>query len=256
MTNYFHPPVRSLNTVLTSLTGFLLAAFAAGGLSAPTFANEGATLKPYTAQYVTKSHGITLNLDRKMVQKADGSYKLTNGGSKLIAGFQETSEFRQENGRIMPGSYIYQGTGLMNRRREIHFTPGADTVRSLYKDNWYDLPYTDNTFDRMSQLEQVRLLLLDDDTPNETFIVTVADGKRVKDYQLDFVAKEKLDTAMGVIDVVHFRRLHDDPERKSDTWLAPAWDYLMVKTVHVDDGSVVEVNIASAAVGGKSLKSN
>jgi Protein of unknown function (DUF3108) len=253
MTNFFHPPVCNIRQTLTRLTACSLALFPLVGFSMPTLADDAASLKPYSAKYVTKTHGISLNLDRKLVQKADGSYKLTNGGSKLIAGFEETSEFKQENGRIIPGSYIYQGTGLMNRRREVHFTPGADTVRSLYKDNWYDLPYTDNTFDRMSQLEQVRLLLLADDTPNETLIVTVADGKRVKDYQLDFVAEEKLETPMGVIDVVHFERLHDDPERKSDTWLAPAWDYLMVKTVHIDDGSVVEVNIVSAKSGGKAL---
>ncbi|MEH6588892.1 MAG: DUF3108 domain-containing protein [Halioglobus sp.] len=253
MKNLFHLPVCNMRQTLIRLTGCGLALLPILGFNAPTLADDAVSLKPYSAKYVTKSHGITLNLDRKLVQKADGSYKLTNGGSKFVAGFQEVSEFKQENGRIIPGSYVYQGTGLMNRRREVHFTPGADTVRSLYKDNWYDLPYTDNTFDRMSQLEQVRLLLLADDTPNEALIVTVADGKRVKDYQLDFVAEEKLETPMGVIDVLHFERVHDDDERKSDTWLAPAWDYMMVKSVHIDDGSTVEITIVSAKADGKTL---
>ena len=254
MINFFQPPGRCISKLLYRLAGVYLALLTLTGVSTSAIADTGIALKPYTAKYVTKSHGITLNLDRKLVKNSDDSYKLTNGGSKFVAGFQEVSEFNQQNGRIIPGSYVYQGTGLMNRRREVHFTPGSDTVRSLYKDAWYDLPYTTNTFDRMSQLEQVRLLLLDDDTPNETFIVTVADGKRVKDYQLDFVAEEKLETPMGVIDVVHFQRLHDDPERKSDTWLAPAWDYMMVKTLHIDDGSRVEVDIVSAKIDGKSVK--
>ena len=211
-------------------------------------------LKPYTAQYTTKAKGISITLDRKLTRSANDSYELTNGGSKFVAGFTEISKFRIADTGIIPGSYVYQGTGLMNRRREVHFTEGADTIRSLYKDKWYELPYTDNTFDRMSQLEQMRLLLLRDDTPKETFVVTVADGKRVKDYQLDFVAEEVLDTPLGKIKTLHFERLHDDPDRKSDTWLAPAWDYMMVKTLHIEDGSPVEVKLITASITGTKLK--
>lgn len=207
-------------------------------------------LKPYTAQYVTRAKGISITLDRELSRTAQGSYRLTNGGSKLVAGFEEESLFRVENGRVIPQSYVYQGTGLMNRRREVHITAGAPTLRSLYKDKWYELPYTDNTFDRMSQLEQFRLQLLQDKTPRETDPMTVADGKRVKEYQLDFVAEEILNTPMGRIKTLHFRRQHDDPERTSDTWLAPEWDYLMVKTLHVDEGSPVEVNLTNAAMDG------
>jgi hypothetical protein len=239
----------ALFTVLALSTSVL----ASDGGTPPAHA-AGATLKPYSAQYLTKTRGISLTLDRKLVRQASSSYTLTNGGSKLVVGFQETSVFKVESSRVIPGSYVYQGTGLMNRRREVQFTPGADTVRSLYKENWYDLPYTDNTFDRMSQQEQVRLMLMEDDTPKESVTVTVADGKRVKDYQLDFVAEETLKTPMGQIKTLHFERLHDDPDRKSDTWLAPAWDYLMVKAVHIEDGSPVEINLTKASIGGVELK--
>jgi hypothetical protein len=168
------------------LTAGTTLAIASDGDSPPA-----AELKPYTAQYVTKTRGISLKLDRKLVQKKDGSFELTNGGSKIIAGFNEVAKFHVENARIIPGSYIYQGTGLMNRRREVHFTRGAKTARSLYKDNWYDLPSSDNTFDRMSQMEEMRLQLLQDDTPGESFTVTVADGKRVKDYHLNITSGKK-----------------------------------------------------------------
>ena len=211
-------------------------------------------IRPYSAQYVTKAKGVSLTLDRKLVRNANGSYQLTNGGSKLIVGFQETSIFRVKNFRLIPESYVYQGTGLMNRRREVQFTAGADTVRSLYKEKWYELPYTDNTFDRMSQQEQVRLQLLQDDTPKESMKVTVADGKRVKDYQFDYIGEETLETPMGRVKTLHFRRLHDDPDRTSDTWLAPDWDYIMVKTVHVEDGSPVEATLTSATIAGTAVK--
>jgi hypothetical protein len=237
-----------------------LAAFALGCVvaSAPitlAASDTGIVLKPYTASYITTARGLNVTLERKLARKADESYELTNGGSKmLVVGFQEVSNFRIENSRVIPGSYVYQGTGLMNRRREVKFTPGSDTIRSLYKDTWYDLPYTENTFDRMSQQEQIRLLLLQDETPKETVVVTVADGKRVKEYRLDFVAEEILDTPIGPIKTLHFERLHDNPDRKSDTWLAPAWDYMMVKTVHVEHGKPVVVKLTKASIDGVALK--
>ena len=64
------------------------------------------------------------------------------------------------------------------------------------------------------------------------------------------VGEEDLATALGSIRTLHFKRLHNNVERKSDIWFAPQWDYLMVKTIHVEDGEPVEVNLISAAIDG------
>ena len=210
-------------------------------------------LKPYTAEYKTKARGLSITLKRELKLDKNGSYTLTNSGSLLVAGFSEESHFRVEGTRVIPDTYVYQGKGLMNRRREVRFTPGADTLRSLYKEKWYDLPYTDNTLDRMSQQEQLRLLLLNDPTPGEDVVITVADGKRIKDYTLVYVGEETLQTPLGEVDTLHFKRIHDDPDRKSDTWIAPAWEFLMVKTVHIEDDKPVVGMITKASIEGKAL---
>jgi hypothetical protein len=196
---------------------------------------------------------MKLNLNRTLKRGADDTYTLTNGGKLLVVGFHEVSVFRTEGSRVVPKSYVYQGTGLINRRREVHFTPGSDTIRSLYKEQWYDLPYTDKTLDRMSQQEQLRLFLLNDNTPREDINIRVADGKRVKDYRLVYVGEELVDTPAGSVNALHFERIHDDPDRKSDTWVAPAWGYLMVKTLHVEDGKPVEVLITGGTIDGKPI---
>ncbi|MFT6365794.1 MAG: hypothetical protein ACJAUG_003082 [Halioglobus sp.] len=222
-------------------------AFASDGAEVST---RGLQIKPYTAQYVTKTRGLSITIDRELIRKADDTYELTSGGSKFIAGFKESSHFSLGDSNIIPVSYVYQGSGLMNRRREVKFTPGADTLQSLYKDKWYELPYTNNTYDRMTQQEQMRLRLMGEDTAPESVILTIADGKRIKNHQLQLVAKEKLETPMGMVDTVHYQRLHKDADRKSDIWLAPQWDYLMVKTLHVENGSPVEVDITNATIEG------
>ena len=244
---------RTLTSAALVAVGLWAGAAAAAGEDAKP---QSVGLKPYTAEYSTSARGMSLTLKRELKADAKGNYTLTNGGKILVVGFHEVSVFRLEGERIDPRSYVYQGTGLINRRREVHFTPGADTIRSLYKDNWYELPYTPGTLDRMSQQEQLRLSLLNDPTPKEDISIRVADGKRIKDYQLVFVGEETLSTPLGDVKTLHFERLHDDPDRKSDTWVAPEWDYMMVKTVHIEDGKPVEVNLKKASLEGRSLGAN
>jgi hypothetical protein len=224
-------------------------------LPVAALAGEVTQLSPYTAQYQTTARGIKLDLNRQLKRSADDTYTLTNGGKILVVGFHEVSVFRTEESRVVPKSYVYQGTGLINRRREVHFTPGSDTIRSLYKEQWYDLPYTDKTLDRMSQQEQLRLFLLNDPTPKEDINIRVADGKRVKDYRLVYVGEDTVDTPAGTVAALHFERIHDDPDRKSDLWMAPAWDYLMVKTVHIEDGKPVEVLLTGGSIDGRPISS-
>jgi hypothetical protein len=226
----------------------------AAGLTQPADDPALAILRPYTAQYQTSYRGMRLNLDRELKAEGDNRYTLTNAGKILVAGVQEVSVFAVEGRRVVPKSYIHQGTGLNNRRREVHFTPGADTIRSLYKDQWYELPYTENTLDRMSQQEQLRLNLLNDPTPREDISFRVADGKRIKDYQFVYVGEETIDTPLGPVQTLHFERTHEDPDRKSDTWIAPEWDFMMVKTVHVEDGKPVEAVLTDAVIDGVPVK--
>lgn len=242
--------------IITSLTGLVIACMAMISLAGETAPGETAAgttatleLKPYKAEYLTTAMGLSMTLFRELARDSSGSYKLTSTGKKFVFRIEETSIFRIDDKQLVPESYIYQLSGLVKRRREVHFVPGSDTIRSLKKGEWYDLPYTENTYDRMSQQEQSRLKMLTDYSMGDSLVVTVADGKSVDDYQLDFVGEETIDTPTGPIDTLHFERLHDNPDRSSDTWVAPELDYLMVKTVHVEDGKPVEVVLSKISMG-------
>jgi len=216
-------------------------------------ADYSPALRPYTAEYKTTARGFDLNITRKLEADDGNHFVLTNGGKILVVGFHEISVFTVEENRVLPISYVYQGTGMVNRRRELHFASDEDRIDSLYKDEWYQLPYTDATLDRMSQLEQLRLMLLENPREASDLTLRVADGKRVKDSQLVLIAQETLQTPMGPVNTLHYERLHDNPDRKSDLWFAPQWDYLMVKTVHIEDGKPVEMLLTGAVLGGEKL---
>lgn len=248
MAKLFHIRAFRMNEAVAQLSLALLL------LVASAFAMADTGLTPYSAEYTTKVKGFTLKLKRELRQGSDGEYILTNSGKKLVLGFQEEARFRVEDSRVVPSSYVYQGTGLMNRRREVQFTPGSDVVRSLYKDNWYDLPYEHGTLDRMSQQEQTRLSLLNDPTPAEDTSMKVADRKDIKTYRMQFVVEEELDTPLGRVTALKFRRLRDDPDRVSEFWLAPDWDFMMVKTRHVEKGSEAIAVLTAATLDGAELQ--
>ena len=228
----------------------LMASIARQPASAAT-EGQAPTLQPYTAQYQTTARGFDLSVTRKLETSDNGDYILTNGGKMLVVGFHEISLFRINDGEILPISYIFQGTGLVKRRRELQFPPQPGKISSLYKDKWYDLPYTEATLDRMNQMEQLRLELLKDPEAVLDVTLRVADGKRVKDSRLVLIAREMLSTPLGPVETLHYERLHDDADRKSDIWFAPQWDYLMVKTVHIEDGDPVEMILTSDTLGGQ-----
>ncbi|MDP5063315.1 MAG: DUF3108 domain-containing protein [Haliea sp.] len=239
--------------LLTALLGISASLILSTGQVVASEPGDAPSLQPYLAEYSTSARGMTVTLERELKDEGDGRYTLTNGGKLLVVGFHEVAVFDVVGAQIQPKSYIYQGTGLINRRREVHFTPGSETVRSFYKDEWYDLPYTAGTLDRMSQQEQLRLQLLSKENPRENLQVRIADGKRIRDYELVYMGEEILDTPMGPVNTFRFERLHEDPDRASNMWLAPDWEYLMVKTVHVEDDQPIEVMLKEGSMGGEPL---
>ena len=246
------PPGRAAGLLqrLAECIPALLVAVLAGLAPALAAADPADLLRPYTAQYRTTARGFDLNITRKLALEDDGRFVLTNGGKILVVGFQEISVFKVSQDKIQSISYVYQGTGLVSRRQELHFAPQQDIIKSLYKGQWYDLAYADNTLDRMSQLEQLRLALLENPAAARDITLRVADGKRIKASHLVLIGNETLQTALGAVDTLHYERLHDTARRKSDFWFAPAWDYLMVRTLHIEDGDPVEMTLTSATIAG------
>jgi hypothetical protein len=231
----------------------LLAAVLLAGMPRGNAQEQHRTLTPYDAVYKTSTSGLSIKLRRSLTLDGAGECRLTSEGKLLVAGINEVSIFTQEGDRIRPKSYVYQLSGPISRRREVHFESESSVIRSLYKKEWYELPKTEDTLDRMSQQEQLRLSLLNDPTPREDILFRVADGRRVKEYRLVYQGEDRLETPMGWVTTLHFERVHDDPERQSGIWIAPAWDYLMVKTVHTDDGKTTEANLISANIAGTAV---
>ena len=138
-----------------ALLGVALALVAAG-FTAAASSSEQQELTTYSAQYQGSTWRMKVKTNRQLKRSADGTFTLTEGGKNLVAGINQVSVFAVEGTRVIPRSFVYQLSGLASRRREVHFEHDKQKIRSLYKDQWYELPYTAGTLDRFSRNSERR----------------------------------------------------------------------------------------------------
>jgi len=234
---------------LWPITGLIIATT----LTAASAMAESA-LSLYKAEYKTKVAGLNVTLTRTLTEN-NGRYHLSQGGSKaFMVKLSEESHFAVEGDQIVGEQFVYQMSGISNRRREVLFDEEAGTIRSLRKEEWTEHPWSPDVLDRLSQQEQMRLKLLFAETPPARISLSIVDGPKIKLKHFDLVETAALETPVGTLNTVHYRLIHDDPsERSSDTWLAVDHDFLMVRTEHVEKGSETVIQLQSAAVGGQAV---
>ena len=234
---------------LWPITGLIIATT----LTAASAMAESA-LSLYKAEYKTKVAGLNVTLTRTLTEK-NGRYHLSQGGSKaFMVKLSEESHFSVEGDQIVGEQFVYQMSGISNRRREVLFDEEAGTIRSLRKEEWTEHPWSPDVLDRLSQQEQMRLKLLFAEAPPARISLSIVDGPKIKLKHFDLVETAVLETPVGTLNTVHYRLIHDDPsERSSDTWLAVDHDFLMVRTEHVEKGSETVIQLESATVGGQAV---
>ena len=225
-----------------------------GGLLIAKSAFADSALSLYTAEYKTKMSGLGVTLTRTPTEE-DGRYHPTQGGKKaFMIKLREDSHFSVQGDQIVGERFVYQLSGVSNRRREVLFDEEAGTIRSLRKKEWTEHPWSPDVLDRLSQQEQMRLKLLLAEAPPERISLSIVDGPKIKLKHFDLIETAVLETPVGALNTVHYRLIHDEPdERSSDTWLAVDHDFLMVRTQHVEKGSETLIQLQSAAVGGQAV---
>ena len=220
-------------------------------LSAPLATVSADELSLYEAAYTTKVIGLSVTLNRSLTREGD-RFHLSQAGKTFLLTLNEDSHFTLEGEQIIGEEFVYQLGGVSKRRREVHFDPANNTIRSLKKKEWTEHPWSPDVLDRLSQQEQMRLKLLLAEIPPERVSLSIIDGPRVKLKHFDLVETGSLETEVGTLNTVHYRLRHDDPsERSSDAWLATDHDFIMVRTEHIEDGSKTVIGLQSASIEGK-----
>ena len=237
---------------LWPVTGLIIATLLTALTAASAMAESALSL--YTAEYKTKVAGLSVTLTRTLTEE-NGRYHLLQGGKKaFVVALNEDSDFSVEGDRIVGEQFIYQLSGISNRRREVLFDEEAGTIRSLRKEEWTEHPWSPEVLDRLSQQEQMRLKLLLAEAPPQRISLSIVDGPKIKLKHFDLIETTVIETPVGGLNTVHYRLIHDEPdERSSDTWLAIDHDFLMVRTEHVEKGSKTLIQLHSATIEGQAV---
>ena len=234
---------------LWAVTGLLI-----GVLYSRTSAIAETALSLYTAEYKTKLTGLSVTLTRTLTE-VNGRYHLTQGGKKaFLIKLSEDSYFSVEEDQIVGEQFVYQLSGVSNRRREVLYDDKVGTIRSLRKKEWTEHPWSPEVLDRLSQQEQMRLKLLRAEAPPARISLSIVDGPKIKLKHFDLVETTVIETPVGALNTVHYRLIHQESdERSSDTWLAVDHDFLMVRTEHVEKGSETVIQLESATLAGRAV---
>ena len=220
-------------------------------------ATHASTALPlYEAQYRTKVSGIGITLTRSLTEE-QGQYHLQQSGKAFLVKLVEQSHFAVDGDQIIGDHFSYQLSGVTKRRREVQYHPEEGVIRSLRKKTWTEHPWSADVLDRLSQTEQMRLLLIKAEDPPEQMMLNIVDGPKIKTKRFELVERATLDTDAGTLRAVHYRLLHDDPdERSTDTWLAIDHSFLMIRTEHEERGSKTVVEISEAVIDGIPLSAD
>jgi len=89
---------------------------------------------------------------------------------------------------------------------------------------------------------------------NPTFNYQIADGGRIKDYEFAVLGEEVLDTPVGKFNTIKAERVRDHDRRSTIFWLAPEYNFLLVRFQQLEKGKGFELFLTEAVYDGEPVR--
>ncbi len=203
-----------------------------------SYAND---IPDFSANYLVRLNGIQAGeLKRSLITNSDNT-RLFSSQSQAKGMFsffkpdlvEESSTWVTQNNRIKPLSYLYQRTGG-KKEKYMHLT--FDWKRFILhiddRIHPWSLKLTEPALDKLVY----QIALMDDlASGKQTFSYQIADGGKIKTYDIRVIGKETISTPLGKIDtIVMTRERKRDNDRKTTLWCAPELYNLPVKLEHTE----------------------
>ena len=215
--------------------------------------------RPYDVTYTAKALGFSATAFRRQTLTSPEHFTLENSLSLTVLGanvgsVSETSEFRWEDGTIVPLHYEYAQTGLSASVESIEFDWTNGLAESRSDDESWQLELSPGVLDKLSYSVQIGQDILSKDL--EEFRYEVLDENQFDDHLYQITAREVLDTPLGKLNTVKIERIRSSESRRRTTvWLASDWDYLLVRLEQVSgSGTETELSIDTGTMGGEPIK--
>ena len=203
-------------------------------------------LKPYNALYKVARNDIGIGkLTFTLARNDQGAfvYESTRMPNAFVSLFKpdvikERSQCRLQNGSIQPLNYSYSQTGGSKERFvNMTFDWQTNRVTNHVNNKPWSMSIPDNTQDKLGYLLAI---MLDVSRGKTSMSYHIADGGKLKTYDIRVIGEETLLTSSGKIDTVMIKRILPKKKKRSTViWLAKQLGYLPVKIQQNEKNDVV-----------------
>lgn len=228
--------IAGKQSIIFYLTIFLLAS--------PLVADTEEVL--YTTKYEGKHSGITIKTTRSLVRTADNNYLFVSVAKALFASIEEISEFKLQDGKLVPESYQYRRSIFGAKKEEDVIFDWKNDTATYQEDGKPERTTVHEAYIGLLDPSLYQLQLQRDLLSGETNLdYDFVREKRIKNYRFKVVGKDEMKVGDEIFETVKIERISDD-DKKTVIWLIPEFHYQMGKIQHTDeDGNQHEMSIVS-----------
>lgn len=219
-------------------------------------AAQGSEPRPYEATYKAKALGLSATAFRRQTLTEPAHYTLENSLTLTVLGVDvgsvaETSEYRWQDGVIVPLHYQYTQTGISASTERIDFDWDTTLAQSRSNGDSWQLPLRPGVLDKLSYSVQIGQDIATKDL--EEFRYEILDEEKFDEHLYQITSTQVLETPLGRLNTVKIERIRSSESRRRTTvWLASDWDYLLVRLEQVSSsGTETELSIETATMGGE-----
>lgn len=215
-----------------------------GVITGLSLTGTAAALEPYTAQYGFNIDNRWSGESSRVLRKdgADWVYTFT-ARVPVLANATETTRFSIDDQRnvISKNHNMRYKIVVRNKNLAMNFDAASRKINVDVGGKKSVLDFKAGTLDELNLEFQVREDLKKGALQPQYL---VADEKRVEAVRFVREGREQLSVPAGRYDTVRVRRVHNNPKRTTTFWLAPSLDYLPVRVMQNDDGTVYDFTLS------------
>lgn len=198
-------------------------------------------LNPYEAVYKATVNGLPVTITSTLETTAEG-YRISTTADNFLGQLREHERFHLAGEDILVDEYEHRRALLGSERLErLVVDRGAGIARYRRDDRARDIPLTPELLGPMSYQVQLRRDLAAGGTD---FSYRVLHRGKVKEYHFRREGSEPVALPDGTVEAVRVRRVRDDNDRETLFWMAPTFDFQLIKLRQIEEGERYELLLA------------
>jgi len=219
-------------------------------LTTPVAAAEATAFPRYfDVLYTMNRQGLDIaEVQLQLKPRPDQGFRYTSrsqtiGIAKLFRDEQitEISDWRFNQGRLQSLRYQYSRSGGKRvREAEAEFDYSKGQIHNTLNGKQWSIPLPDRMYDKLNYT-----LALMDDLGRGLRLdrYPVADGAKLKAYDLRYLGEERIETPLGLLQTLIMERTVKGDKKVTRVWAAKSLHYMAVKIEHREDGEIITLTL-------------